>query len=146
MKKILDDGSLFPSSDQLFSFASQETVKALNRCNINEALRSSEVPYFLYFGIFLPPSFSFSLFPLTTRHQERNYVYILSGECNVRVCYFLLPIHHTTCISISNFLLSLLLIFIHLPTVNYSIVHFIIIFLNEFFKIKHAMMTRYTTF
>lgn len=60
---------------------------------------------------------------------------------------FLPAIHHTTCISISNFLLiyfSLLLIFIHLPAVNYSIVHFIIIFLNEFFKIKHAMTTRYT--
>lgn len=63
------------------------------------------------------------------------------------MCTFLPAIHHTTCISISNFLLiyfSLLLIFIHLPAVNYSIVHFIIIFLNEFFKIKHAMTTRYT--
>lgn len=77
MNKILDDSSLFSSSDQLFSFASQETVKALNRCNINEALRSSEAPYFLYFAIFLSASFSFSFFPLTIRHQERNYIYIV---------------------------------------------------------------------
>lgn len=72
MNKILGSG-LF--SDQPFSFAPQGTVKALSKCNINEASRSSEDAHFLYFYIFFSSSF-FLLFDDTEKEIIPSYVYI----------------------------------------------------------------------